>query len=375
MTITFLCKVVDNFGDIGVVYRLAKQISLFSKKNKINLITNDLSSFNKICSSVNVSLDYQIINNIHIYNWNAYDFCHSYFLKNDGEDLQTIIECFQCGRPDWLENILFDIKLERTVKIIMLDYLTAEDYAETFHLLDSLTRSKKVKKINFMPGFTDKTGGLIIDEQWKKEIKRDENGPILFFTYEKDFCPYLKAMQDYYKKQNVVKKILVAQGAGKSSFIKSFCETEKKYGVPNLEKEELSFINQEEWDIMMKKCSFLVVRGEESMARACLSGIPFLWHAYPQSDEYQIVKVRALLEKMKTFFSNKHFEILEKIFIIFNTKEDIYSDKEKEDAFIAFLENMEDMACSFYDFSCALRKNGDLATNLMTYIEKSAIIE
>ena len=32
------------------------------------------------------------------------------------------------------------------------------------------------------------------------------------------------------------------------------------------------------------------------------------------------------------------------------------------------------LAPSFYDFASSLRKNGDLAANLMTYIEKLAII-
>ena len=51
--ITILCKVVDNFGDIGVVYRLAKSILNLSQnpqfaKTKIRLIVDDLTAFNKI---------------------------------------------------------------------------------------------------------------------------------------------------------------------------------------------------------------------------------------------------------------------------------------------------------------------------------------
>ena len=52
MQITVLCKVVDNFGDIGVVYRLSKQLKKLNPANQINLVTDNLQSFNKICSNV-----------------------------------------------------------------------------------------------------------------------------------------------------------------------------------------------------------------------------------------------------------------------------------------------------------------------------------
>ena len=141
MEITALCKVVDNFGDIGVVYRLVKQIKKISPQTKINLLVDDLHSFSKLCDKVKVDLDYQLVENLNVYHSTSYDFCYKEFSKNDGEKLSIILECFQCGRPDWMEKILFEDKLNRTCHIIMIDYLTAEDYAEDFHCLQSLTRS------------------------------------------------------------------------------------------------------------------------------------------------------------------------------------------------------------------------------------------
>ena len=58
----------------------------------------------------------------------------------------------------------------------MLDYLTAEPYAETFLCLKSLSRSARVQKVNFMPGFTPKTGGLILDRQFLKSLQTDKGG-------------------------------------------------------------------------------------------------------------------------------------------------------------------------------------------------------
>ena len=152
MNITVLCKVVDNFGDIGVVYRLCKQLLFINSGLKINLVIDDLSSFQKINSKINPELNFQNADGMDIYFWNDADLCHKEFIKNDGEKLSVILECFQCGRPEWMEKILFQEKLNRTVLIIMIDYLTAEKYAEDFHCLKSLTRSAKVQKVNFMPG-------------------------------------------------------------------------------------------------------------------------------------------------------------------------------------------------------------------------------
>ena len=131
MIITILCKVVDNYGDIGVAYRLAKRLVKLwqetpqkeSLKNSINLIVDDLEAFSRICNKVVPLKNFQNVQGINVYNWNAYDFCYNEFSKNDGEKLSVILECFQCGRPDWMEKILFEDKLEHTVQVIMIDYL------------------------------------------------------------------------------------------------------------------------------------------------------------------------------------------------------------------------------------------------------------
>ena len=329
MQITVLCKVVDNFGDIGVVYRLSKQLKKINPQNQINLVTDNLESFQKICSAVNPVLGFQTVEGLNIYNWKAYDYCYEAFSKNDGELMPVILECFQCGRPDWMERILFEDKLERTVHIIMIDYLTAEPYAEDFHCLQSLTRSAKVQKVNFMPGFTEKTGGLTLDDEWKDLPAWNENGPVLVFIYNKKPAALFP---------------------------------EEKY---------LPYMNQKDWDKMMKECSALVIRGEETMSRACLSGIPFIWQAYPQSEEYHLVKVEALLERMRPHFEKFDFEIVEKAWLEINNGRpfDMHSSCNK-----AFFSNLKRLQPGFASFARSLRKNGDLASNLMTYIEKLAII-
>lgn len=373
MPITVLCKVVDNFGDIGVVWRLCCQLSNQIKKenftSKINLIVDDLASFNKICNSVDSNKSFQIVENINIFNWNDEKLCYDEFSKNDGENLSVILEVFQCGRPSWMEKILFAEKLNRTVQIIMIDYLTAEKYAEDFHCLQSLTRSSKVQKVNFMPGFTNKTGGLIIDSEWEHFCDYKNNKTLLCFTYDRNW----DALANACKKSNYIEKVLIAPGKGFESLKKSFYSNFIKDS--NLKIEELSFMNQNEWDKMLKNCGVLFIRGEESMSRACLSGIPFVWHAYPQSDEYQLIKVRALLERMSVHFKCEDFKIIEKVWILINSAESEVEQEVFEKAILDFFDNAEKLVYGFREFALDLRKNGDLCSNLMTFIKNRCIIE
>ncbi len=391
MYITVLCKVVDNFGDIGVAWRLCRRLSKIQSKYKICLVVDDLEAFSKIESAVATKQTLNI-NGIEIFSWKDDALCHELFSQNDGERLSLILELFQCGRPDWMERILFDEKLQRTVQIIMIDYLTAEKYAEDFHCLQSLTRSAKVQKVNFMPGFTQKTGGLVIDDEWQEIPEYKADGPVLVFTYENDWSKLAESLINYCGSPSTPlrdrKKVLLAQGRGKESFMTALqaCGSAEYVG-------ELPYLNQNQWDKMMKECSALVIRGEESMSRACLSGIPFIWHAYPQSDEYQLVKVKALLERMRQHFEQADFEIVEKAWLDINgansmsfpglTRESRHncdvqivgsSPTMTQNVYSQFFEAVPRLVPGFRDFAASLRKNGDLAYNLMTYIEKLAII-
>ena len=105
MYITVLCKVVDNFGDIGVAWRMCRRLSKIQSKYKICLVVDDLVSFSKINPSVDTTKSVQTVEDVEVFLWNDNELCFSEFSKNDGERLEIILECFQCGRPEWMEQI------------------------------------------------------------------------------------------------------------------------------------------------------------------------------------------------------------------------------------------------------------------------------
>ena len=172
--ITILCKVVDNFGDIGFVYRLARALTELDSTLNLRLVVSDLNSFSALAPQVDPSKAEQVCGRWQIFDWSAADECTQAFSQNPPA---IILECFQCGRPDWLETLLFDTPggTEPLAYIVNIDYLTAEDYADEFHLLKSGTRSARVKKINFMPGFTEKTGGLVLDRTFMQNRAQAED--------------------------------------------------------------------------------------------------------------------------------------------------------------------------------------------------------
>ncbi len=391
MEITVLCKVVDNFGDIGVVFRLCRALSELKKNLEIRLVVSNLDSFAKISKGIDSTKTFQEFRGWKVFDWNDNALCKKEFSKNPPE---FILECFQCGRPEWLEELLFSPQFNLNVQIVNVEYLTAESWADDFHLLKSGTRSAKIKKINFMPGFTKKTGGLILDKNFmrclsekkfalnlvkqnldKKILSEDfsDSFKILIFSYPKNFDFLASAIKEF----SFLKKIIVfvASGAGADSAKISL----KKFKVDFV---CLPFMQQEVWDAFLSLMDFSFVRGEDSFSRCCLFGNPFIWNIYPQEEEFHIVKLNAFLQKIKipqiekfSFLYNRSFKASccpESLEILEEKKlpselEKINSEMKTE--ILSLLKNYESLKPEFKKFSNEILKNGNLAENLLNFLE------
>lgn len=372
--ITILCKVVDNYGDIGFVYRLARALSALRGGLHIRIVTDSLPSFALLAPGLDASLPIQKYGSWTVCDWNNSAVCTECFLAGQP---RVILECFQCGYPDWLENLLFVRKCNDDVFVINIDYLTAEQYAEDFHCLKSLTRSARVRKVNFMPGFTARTGGLVLDGPYAAGRRvetilagSDAFFRVLMFSYERDFSAVLSALSKFEAAMNGSRpgsrlRVYVAEGRGKRPFMEAW----KKAGMP-FAVTELPFLSQQEWDALLGRMSFLFVRGEDSLSRACLSGIPFIWHAYPQDSEYQQVKVQALSGLIQRFLGGDDRDVFEECWHLYNIHAPAGPEDRLCDMIFRMLCRTEDMGQGFREFSASLRANGDFAAHLLAYIDQ-----
>lgn len=414
--ITILCDVVDNFGDIGFVYRLSRNIFQLNPKIKLRLVVNNLASFSKMAPDINPNLAEQIFNSWKIFDWNKTELCVKEFSENPPK---IILQCFQCKRPFWLDDILFSENFSQKVQIVNLEYLSAEDWVDDFHLLKSGTRSVFVKKVNFMPGFTAKTGGLILDKPFinflysnrtcknqnaldfiKKDfsvqevefLKNENVFCVSVFLYQKDFSPQIKALklyQDFVKQKNPEFKVHIF--LANSVHLKNF-ENDCKQN--EIEFSHLNYLEQQAWDAFLTLCDFNFVRGEDSFSRAVLSGIPFFWQSYVQDDEFQLVKVNAFLQKLKPFFAPEKFADYEKAVLNFNRSENakvseeiLYKSREFEKVFdylscnsanqneqsqilFSLLKDYDLLKKFFEDFAKSIFELGNLTEHLLDYLSQ-----
>jgi uncharacterized repeat protein (TIGR03837 family) len=415
MTIDILCRVVDNYGDIGFAFRLSRALSELPGDNRIRLVVDDLASFAALCPTVDPSSGFQSVGNPGGAAWllarwaDPGDGALGHFAL---ERPRFALELYACGRPSWYEAILFDDADPDPRLVINIDYLTAEPWAVDFHGLPSLTRNPLVKKYFFMPGFVPGTGGLVLDnsfaslvdaagEEGSRAAVRRRIGSsrflrgipcpvdafwIVLFSYEHDFTSIVRDIDRFASGRQVF--VFVASGRSSRPFLDACANEGNPFAVI-----PLPLLPQTEWDAFLAASDFSVVRGEESFARACLAGHPFLWQCYPfapddgsdRSAGGQIPKVRAFLDLMRPRLSPNGFALYERLTLGFNGVGELSADLPTADVpsgetapgdFLAVLEAAasggKDLGYteSFRDFARDIRNLGNLAVNLLTFMRK-----
>lgn len=435
VTVDILCKVVDNFGDIGVVFRLAKALSALDPGLKLRLSVDDLEAFKALEPAVDAEAGAQTLHGWELLRWGAA--CSGF--RSDPPRL--VLECFACGRPEPLEEALFDPARAGLRHIVNIEYLSAEGYADELHLMPSATRSPLVKKHIFMPGFTPATGGLIIDREfarameawgkaktagrkalaWARAALLTRLGPaaeagamgdaatepltaaagdlttglaerfwLPIFSYERDYGPFVAQLARSFDGEPPL--VLAAAGRSQACLVGAWASAGKPF--PLL---ALPFLRQEDWDELLCASDAALVRGEESLARAALAGIPFLWHAYLQEGGHHQVKVAALCDRLAPYFEASEAAALRACFTALNEREadgPAANGGEEIGAFLAIArrEAADDLfraaptsaaAGGSPDaapsegaagrgghaaFGRALRENGDMALRLLTFL-------
>ena len=301
------CKVVDNYGDIGVCWRLVRQLANEYGVN-VRLWVDDLQSFSKLCPGMDITAEQQQYRGVEVRHW-AQSF-------PEVQPAELVIEAFACKLP---ENYVAAIAAQaHKVMWVNLEYLSAENWVEGCHKLPSPHPTLPLTKHFFFPGFTDKTGGLLLEhdllrrrdafqndvEQQEKlwqfvgmEIPPAETLKISLFSYEN---AALHGLLDVWASGTQAVLCLVPEGRILPQLGEYFADTApcagKLYSRGNLQVRVLPFIEQERYDELLWACDVNFVRGEDSFVRAQWAGKPFIWQIYPQHDAVHLKKLDAFLD-------------------------------------------------------------------------------
>ena len=382
-SIDIFCEIIDNFGDIGVVYRISKELKKIFQNVRIRIVLNRLEEFKAINKKVK-DTDYQEIDGL---------ICVTEkYVKENIETFgvsNVFMEAFGCNVP---EEYVKQAK-ENSKLWINLEYLSGEKWIEDFHLCESLIDSKTLKKIFFMPGFSEKSGGVIIDSGFLERMKygkenRDEVFKKYFkdfdlkdkfigtvFSYEKNFENLLETLKNYEKET-----VLLLMGEKTQ---KSFSEILKKnltedygnivkYGKITMIYSD--FFSQEEYEEIISASNFNFTRGEDSFVRGIILGKPFMWHIYLQEEKAHMDKIKAFTERFKESVevSEEEKNIIESYCNLledYNDRDKNSLEKGKED-FRIFFEKFEEIDRICEKYSKFLLEKCNLVKKLYKYIQE-----
>lgn len=314
------CRVIDNFGDIGVCWRLVAQLA--SLGHRVRLWVDDASALA----------------------WMAPAGCPGVELRAWGSPPpgadepapDVMVEAFGCEiAPEFIAYSAHQLRAGSQKPVwINLEYLSAESYVERTHRLPSPILAGPAAgwtRWFFYPGFTPATGGLLREDDlmarrqafdrpaWRQAhaeafgLDSDRPGQrwISLFCYEPAALPELLQHSQARPTQLLVTPgrptaaVQAALGADQNH-AQNAC-----LGAPgNLGQLYISYLparTQTAFDDMLWACDLNFVRGEDSLVRALWAGQALVWQIYPQHDNAHHDKLRAFLDWLKAPASLRQF--------------------------------------------------------------------
>src|SRR5215468_10802294 len=144
------CRVVDNYGDAGVCWRLARELAAEHALD-VTLWQDDLAPLARIAPGVARELPLQRAKDVTIRRWSE-PFA-------DAEVADVVVEAFGCGLP---ERYVARMSERPVVPAwFVLEYLSAEPWVDRSHGLASPHPRLPLSRRFWFPGFTQRTGGLL----------------------------------------------------------------------------------------------------------------------------------------------------------------------------------------------------------------------
>jgi len=283
------CRVIDNFGDVGVCWRLSADLA--ARGHQVRLWIDDASALAWMAP--------QGAAGVQVLPWPS-------TAPATGPGA-VLIEAFGCEAP----AAFFASKTiaahadaasgngKKHPLLINLEYLSAESYVERCHRLPSpITTGPCQGAVRwfFYPGFTPATGGLLREadlamrqQGFDRAGWRARHGigaqqwAVALFCYEPPALPAFLPLL-----QSAGARLLVTPGRAAAAV--------RACGTPWPALTWLQPCTQAAFDELLWACDLNCVRGEDSLVRALWAGQPLLWHIYPQEDDAHHAKLQAFLD-------------------------------------------------------------------------------
>ncbi len=366
------CRLVDNFGDIGVCWRLARQLAgehgIF-----VRLWVDHPESMAAIAPESVIGLNPFRDGTVELIPWRD-----ATPMPIPGE---LVIEAFACELPaGFLAGML---QSKNPPLWINLEYLSAEDWVEGCHLLPSPHPASGLAKHFFFPGFAPHTGGLLCEHgliQMRKAFQAEasaceavwktlgvepvsdlEETRISLFCYENGA---VRSLLDSLAQDGRSSRLLVPEGRIVPA-LSDWCGEKLQRGAcirrGNLTINVLPFVSQSMYDRLLWACDINFVRGEDSLVRALWAGRPFVWHAYVQQDDLHLIKLEALLERFLGSMPLKAAAAFGGMARAWNRQETVST------WLPAFRAQAVAIGAALEDWQEQIRLSGDLATNLVSF--------
>jgi uncharacterized repeat protein (TIGR03837 family) len=347
------CKVVDNFGDIGVCWRLAHQLR-HAHGLSVKLWVDDLQVAQRLIPTLDMALSTQTVEDIVVIHWddNA-DFSQA---------ADVVIEAFACGLP---APYLTAMQTQSS-KWINIEYLSAEPWVEDFHAKPSPQQNGLVRYFYF-PGFTPNTGGLLTGGGYLHTNKLFST-PSLSTLKISLFCYPHAPINDLLQ--------AVANGSTPTHcyvpITSILPQVAAYFELPTLQAgqivqseyltvEVLPFLTQADYDALLAHCDINFVRGEDSWVRAIWANKPFIWQPYHQEDSAHIQKLNAFLTR---FYADATVDILA---VIQAMHHQWASEEITTEVWGAYLAQLEGIKLQTRSANQALQQQPDLASKLVIF--------
>ncbi|KTT15007.1 elongation factor P maturation arginine rhamnosyltransferase EarP [Pseudomonas putida] len=306
MTATWdiFCSVVDNYGDIGVTWRLARQL-VAEHEVAVRLWVDDLNAFVPMCPGADATAAQQWLRGVEVRQWSP-----TWVPVEPGD---VVIGAFACQLPDAFVQAM---RARNHPPVwLNLEYLSAEPWVEGCHGLPS-PQPNGLRKVFFFPGFTEKTGGLLREHDLlpRRDAFESSNRAratflealgvapgqdallIMLFAYEN---PQLASWLQALATDPQACHVLVPQGRSIAGLAQWLGVTQLEAGDVHvrgsLTVQVLPFVSQDDFDRLLWSCDFNAVRGEDSFVRAQWAAKPMLWHIYVQEENAHWEKLEAFL--------------------------------------------------------------------------------